>query len=142
MSGRFGVDTVVYFADVSGGMLATEQVTRTNGASGFGSRVRSQRSLHLKLPVQSTVVTVLYPVKKDQPTPRFEKEADGVVKIESDFGTDSVFLGLTPFDFREGEVAFHGKAGAVQWRPAGPELSLAGFGELRCQNRVLTHASP
>jgi hypothetical protein len=132
------VDLVVYFSDTSGGALSTEELSRTTGASGFKSQTTTQHSLRLRLGENDTVSAVLYPVTRTQTTPKFTKLANGrAVKIESSYGTDYAFLGLEPFDFKQGDLAFRGQGGAAQMRPDGAHLSLAGPGRLRYKQQVV-----
>jgi hypothetical protein len=115
-------------------------LTRKNGASGFKDRMANQRSLHLKLKPNATVVAVLYPILHGQPTPRFTRLATGAgVKIESSFGTDYAFLGLDPFEFKQDLVAFRGRSGAIQVRPAGAQMTLTTEGEMQFQNHTLVN---
>jgi len=140
VQGRFGVDLVVYFLETSDGALSAEALTRKNGASGFKDRMANQRSLHLKLKPHSTVIAVLYPILHGQPTPRFTRLANGAgVKIESSFGTDYAFLGLDPFEFKQDLVAFRGRSGAIQVRPAGAQMTLTTEGEMQFQNHTLVN---
>ena len=140
VSGRFGVDLVVYFAETSSGALSTEALSRTSGASGFKTPATTQHSLHLHLRPNATVTALLYPLTHAQSTPAFAKLDNGrVVKIKGDFGTDFVFLGFSPFDFRQAGFAFHGQRGAVQIRSEGIHLGLSGQGELRYQSHALTN---
>ena len=132
------MDLVVYFNDTSSGTLSTEELSRTSAASGFKNQVTTQHSLHLRLGQNDTVSAVLYPVTHTQTTPTFTKLANGrAVKIESSYGTDYAFLGLEPFDFKQGDLSFHGQAGAVQLRSDGAHLSLAGKGQVRYKAQVL-----
>jgi len=138
--GRFGVDLVVYFMETSGGSLSTEQISRTNGASGFTSRVTTQQSLHLHVNRNARVAAILYPVPHAQPTPTFTRLADGqAVKIESGYGTDYAFLSLAPFNFNQDKVTFHGERGLIQMRQDGARLILSGPGKLGYKDRILTN---
>jgi len=138
VQGRFGVDLAVYFLETSDGMLSTETLSRKNPASGFKDRMANQLSLHLKLKPHATVVAVLYPILHGQPTPRFTRLANGAgVKIESSFGTDYAFLGLDLFEFKQDLVAFRGRSGAIQVRPAGARMTLTTEGEMQFQNHTL-----
>jgi hypothetical protein len=140
VTGRFGVDLVVYFMETSGGSLSTEQISRTNGASGFTSRVTTQQSLHLQVNRNARIAAILYPVPHSQPTPTFTKLADGqAVKIESGYGTDYAFLSLAPFDFNQGKVNFHGERGLIQFRQDGAHLILSGPGKLGYKDRILAN---
>ena len=59
------------------------------------------------------------------------------MEISSSYGTDYAFLGFTPFEFSQGNLAFHGQRGAAQVREDGAHLSLSGKGELRYQRHTL-----
>jgi hypothetical protein len=138
IQGRYGVDLVVYLAETSSGTLSTDELSRTTGASGFQTRTTTQHSLHLRLQPNATVTAVLYPVTQGQPTPQFTKLDNGrAVEISSSYGTDYAFLGFTPFEFSQGNLAFHGQRGAAQVREDGAHLSLSGKGELRYQRHTL-----
>ena len=138
IQGRYGVDLVVYLAETSSGTLSTDELSRTTGASGFQTRTTTQHSLHLRLQPNATVTAVLYPVTQVQPTPQFTKLDNGrAVEISSSYGTDYAFLGFTPFEFSQGNLAFHGQRGAAQVREDGAHLSLSGKGELRYQRHTL-----
>jgi hypothetical protein len=138
IQGRFDVDLVAYFAETSGGMLSTEELARKNGASGFKSPVTVQRSLHLKLAPNAEVAAILYPVKREQPTPQFTKlDKSRVMRIESPFGTDYLFFGTEPFDYERSEMSFHGQLGTIQIRSDGAHLSLLGKGQLQYKGRTL-----
>jgi len=140
VQGRFGVDLAVYFLETSDGTLSTETLTRKNGASGFKDRNANQRSLHLRLKPHATVVAVLYPILHSQPTPHFTRLANGAgVKIESAFGVDYAFLGLDSFEFKQDLIAFRGRSGAIQVRPAGTQMTLATEGQMQFQNHTLVN---
>ena len=140
VKGRFAADLIVFLADPAGPQVASEQITRKAGASNFTSRETSQRSLHVKMPAKTPLAAVLYPVMKDQPSPKFTVLADGrVVKIESSFGTDYAFLALEPFQFSVEGIEFHGKAGAVQVRGGSSQLSLPCEGRLGYGGKTVEH---
>jgi len=71
------------------------------------------------------VLVVLYPQRADEAAPRYESLADGVAKIPTGEGTDYVFAGRTPLEFRQGDVAFKGTAGAVRIYPKEVHLVIA-----------------
>jgi hypothetical protein len=138
VKGRLGADLVVFFAEPAQPLLATQAATRRSGASGFGSPESTQHALHLKSPSDQPVNAVLYPVGKDQPTPRFTALAGGRgIKVESCYGTDFVLLGLEAFRFQGEGIDFDGKAGAVQVRPRGVRVSLPCRGKVSCQGKVV-----
>jgi len=130
-AGRFEADLAVFFADPADVRPTTSQITRRSGASGFPSRESTQHCLQVKMPSDQPLAAVLYPVMKDQPTPKMTALADGrVVKIESEYGTDYAMLALQNFRFEADGIEFYGKAGAVQVRPKGVRLSLPRRGRL------------
>ena len=88
------------------------------------------------------MAAVLYPVMKDQATPKMVSLAGGrVVKIESSFGKDYAILALEAFRFRDGDLEFEGKAGAVQVRNKSVRLSLPRRGRLSYRGKVLENAA-
>ncbi len=138
--GRFGADLVVYFLDPAAPKVATQPLTRRSGASGFESQESTQHCLLVNSPSDQPVAAVLYPVLKDQPTPRFTTLANGRgVKIESSFGTDYALLGLDSFRLQADGLEFDGKAGAVQVRPTGARVSLPCRGKIGYQGKSLEH---
>jgi hypothetical protein len=143
VSGRFGVDLAVFFTQPSAGALSTEELSRTTGASGFKSRVTTQHSLHLRLPANGAAGAVLYPITREQASPKFTALADGqAVKIESSFGTDYAFEALEPFECARDLLTFHGRRGLVQIRSEGVYLSLLGEGRLTYGDRTLVNDGP
>jgi len=143
VKGRFGVDLAVFFVDPAEPRPTTGPITRRAGASGFDTRETTQHGLHLKVPSDQPVAAVLYPLAKEQPTPRFTPLASGRgVKIESPFGTDYVMLALESFRFQGEGIDFEGKAGAVQVRPAGVRVSLPCRGRLSCRGKSVEHRGP
>jgi len=141
--GLFEADLAVFFAEPARPAAATERVTRLAGASGYGhdKRHRTQRALVVKMAKGQPLAAAIYPLMKDQPTPRMTSlEGGRVVKIQSDFGTDYAMLGLEPFQFRADGIEFDGKAGAVQIRPGGIRLSLPTKGKLALGGKSIEHA--
>lgn len=145
IKGRFDTDLIVFFLDGPKSGLATETATRTAGTAGWGhdKRTSTQRSLWLKqVPAAQPVSVVLYPVLRDQSTPRFTALSGGrVAKIESSFGTDYTMLGLEQFQFEAEGISFDGKAGAVQVRRDGARLSLVRRGWLSYRGKNLQAGS-
>jgi hypothetical protein len=140
VKGRFGADLAVYFVEPAVPKPATSPLTRRAGASGFSVQETTQHGLHLQLPADQPVMAVLYPLLKDQPTPRFTPLAGGrAVKIESSFGTDFAMLALESFRFQGEGIDFDGKAGAVQTRPQGARVSLPCRGKLSGQGKSVEH---
>jgi hypothetical protein len=141
VKGRQGVDLAVYFIEPAQPRPATQPLTRRAGASGFASQESTQHSLHLKVPCDQPVAAVLYPLVKDQPTPRFTTLAGGrAVKIESAFGTDYAMLALESFRLQGEGLDFEGKAGAVQARAKGTRVSLPCRGSLSFGGKTVQSA--
>jgi len=139
--GRFAADLVVYFLEPVQPRLTTQSITRRSGASGFSTQESTQHSLHVQAPSNQPVAAVLYPVLKDESSPRFTPLAGGRgVKIESSFGTDYALLALESFGFRAEGIEFEGKAGAARIRPHGVRVSLPCRGRLACQGKVVENA--
>jgi len=141
VKGRFDADLIVFFLAGPKKGLTTETATRSAGTAGWGhdKRTTTQRCLqHKKVSSGQPVSVVLYPVLRDQSTPKFTGLSDGrVVKIESSFGSDFAMLGLEAFRFEGDGIEFDGKAGAVQIRRAGTRLSLPRQGRLRLRGKTL-----
>ena len=53
------------------------------------------------------------------------------MKIVSEFGADYVLLSHAPFDFRDADIAFSGKAGVIQLRKGRVSLTMIGKGAIR-----------
>lgn len=62
------------------------------------------------------VLVAIYPRGKDEQAATFATLADGVAKITTPEGTDYVFLNPAGLAFKEGAVAFEGRAGAIRVR--------------------------
>jgi hypothetical protein len=143
LTGRHGVDLVVFFTEPAAVQLVTEKITRRTGASGFDTNESSQQCLHLKMLSDQPVAAVLYPVGRDQGTPRLTSLAGGrMVKIENEHGTDYVALALESFQFVGEGVEFEGKAGAVQIRQDAVRLSLPRRGTIAFESHRVENPRP
>jgi len=145
VKGRYDADLIVFFLQPTKRTVSTENVTRTAGTAGWGHdrRTSSQYCLRMKqLSSDQPVSTVLYPVLKDQSTPKFTVLCGGrVVKIESKHGTDYVMLALQWFQFADQGIEFDGKSAAVQIRPGGTRLSLPRRGTLTYRGKTVSSAT-
>jgi hypothetical protein len=138
VTGRHGVDLVVFFASPATARPTTERISRKTGASGFDTKESSQYCLHLKMPVDQPIAVVLYPLGHDQRTPKMTSLGGGrTVKIESEYGTDYAMLALEGFQFSDEGMSFDGKAGAVQIRKDAIQLSLPRRGKLVCRKQTV-----
>jgi hypothetical protein len=136
--GRFAADLVVFFPDAPGPRLSTESLTRRSGASGFASQESTQWCLHVKLPGGTPCVAVLYPVLRNQPTPKLTALAEGrIIKIESTFGTDYAMLGQEEFRYAGEGLEFAGRTGVLQLRPQSVQLALPQGGKLSYGGKVI-----
>jgi len=143
LAGRFDVDLVVFFAQPAAVQLSTEEITRRTGASGFESQQSSQHCLHVNMLTDQPVAAVLYPLGREQRTPRMTSLAGGrAVKIESQFGVDYAMLALESFRLAGEGVEFEGKTGAVQIRQDAVRLSLPRRGKLALKSHRLDNSRP
>lgn len=141
-AGRFDADLVVFIVTGPDARPTSETLTRRCNASAFAFQETTQRSVHLKMPPSQPVAVILYPVLKDQATPRFERLDDGrVVRITSDQGTDYVWLELEDSRFAVDDLEVTGRAGAVQVRPSGVRISLPRRGRVVFQGKTLDNNS-
>jgi len=111
----------------------------TGGAGGTGSR-QPLAQLGLSLPVNAdqAVMALFYPRLRSEKPPVFTELAGGRgVKVESDHGTDYVFLNPEPFQHADAEVRFAGTAGAIRVRGNAVTLSLGAAGEIACGGHSL-----
>jgi len=83
------------------------------------------------------------PRKDGEPAPRCRALGPGVMELATPESTDTVFLGDAPFDWREKEIVFTGRAGAV--RVHGDRVVLcmnAGSGRVGYKGHVLEGHGP
>ncbi len=66
------------------------------------------------IPAGQDILVALYPQGVDEVAPKYERLAEGVIKITTSEGTDYVFLSESPMDYKAGDIEFHGAAGAVR----------------------------
>lgn len=144
VEGKEDVDTDVFFATPSPMDLKTEEKTRTSGGGILpdgtqGRTPTTQIGLIATAPKEGAMTYVLYPRLKTEKPPVFTSLADGkVVRIQSNAGTDYVFLSATAFAWKEGSIAFEGKAGAVRFRGKQLILSLGEAGSIGARGQSLT----
>jgi hypothetical protein len=137
------VDLDIFFARPDKPNLKTEsktQVAPGNSATGEFQNAVSITQTAIVAPARAgdSIVVVLQPRLKTEKRPIFTALADGkVVKVQSNAGTDYVLLGSSPFDFQEGELNFHGTAGAAQHCGKKYVLSLGEPGRVSMAGRVL-----
>lgn len=139
VQGKEDVDTDVFFARPKGTAVATEEKTRETWGLTEGKYGRvSTTQTGLIAPLESSfgLTAVLYPRLKSETRPILTPLVDGNgVKVETDAGTDYVFLGANPLTFHDGTITFEGTAGAVLMRGErtllwlGQPSSIAAHGE-------------
>ena len=89
------------------------------------------------------ILAVLYPRGSGEAAPKQETLADGVARITTSEGTDTVFVSDEPLRFAQGDVAFEGKAGAVRVYANEVHLILSeGPGRVRFKNVTLQSNGP
>jgi hypothetical protein len=92
----------------------------------------------VKLPGGTPCVAVLYPVLRNQPTPKLTALAEGrIIKIESTFGTDYAVLGQEEFRYAGEGLEFAGRTGVLQLRPQSVQLALPQGGKLSYGGKVI-----
>jgi hypothetical protein len=87
---------------------------------------------------------ILFPRAKDEPAPRVERPAPGVVQVTHAEGTDWIFTASDRIQWSGGEVAFQGTAGAVRLGKDGRATLqlLAGTGEVSYRGAGIRGTAP
>jgi hypothetical protein len=136
VEGTEDVNTDIFFAQPTTPQLKTETIARTSG-SGIsptgqqGPTTTTQTGVIAELHNGDTQLVVVYPRLKSQPPAVVTTMADGKgVKVETEAGTDYLFVSKQRFQFHQGDLAFDGTAGAIQVRPNGTFLSLGAAGRI------------
>jgi hypothetical protein len=148
VEGREDVDTDVFFALPAGVQLKTEDKTRKSGSGlrpdGSENTVETtQTGLIATVQHDRAITAVLYPRLKTQKPPAFTTLAGGkAVKVETEAGTDYVFLSAESFTFKEGDIEFEGTAGTIQLRGVRTILSLGAAGQIAARGKTLQTDKP
>lgn len=144
VEGKEDVDTDVFFATTGAVDLKTELRTRRcNFGIGLdgkeGPTETTQIGLLASPSPNSALTYVLYPRLKSEKPPVFTSLADGkAIRIQSDAGTDYVFISHAPFAFKDEAVSFEGKVGAVRLRGRHLTLNLGEGGTIQAFGESLT----
>ncbi|OPZ23571.1 MAG: hypothetical protein BWZ02_03170 [Lentisphaerae bacterium ADurb.BinA184] len=149
VEGKEDVDLDIIFVRPAAPALTTEDKTRTAGCGiapdgRVGPTPTTQTGL-IARPEGGTdgFLTVLYPRLKTGTPPEVVALADGqALRITTPAGTDYVFLGREPFEFKEGDMAFHGVAGCVQKRTDEAPVLAVGDGRLSVGERTVEAPPP
>jgi hypothetical protein len=143
VEGKEDVDTEITFARPLQVELASETISRTS-ASGIsptgheGPTTTTQTGIRSAIRQGKGWTVVIFPRLKSQRPARVTALAEGKgVKVETEVGTDWVFLSPERFSFRQGDVAFEGTAGAIQIRPTGASLTLGAAGRIAAGGQLL-----
>jgi hypothetical protein len=89
------------------------------------------------------VFMILWPRSETEALPTVSRTAEGVLKITHREGTDYVFLGREPFEFRGKGIHFKGRAGAIRVRKDHAILSLTeGTGSLSYGEKMVMGIAP
>jgi hypothetical protein len=132
--GQHGVDLEFFVAGPSN----TPRHTLRCGEK-YGGQTVQQDLLHLQSPGDGAYYVALFPRRRNEPPPRFEKLAGGaVIKTSGEFGADYAFLSGAETKAAEQDVAFQGTAGSVQDRKTGLVLALGAKGEVRFRGYALS----
>jgi len=103
----------------------------------------TQRGVIAELEDGSGLTAVVYPRLKQQKPPVVTSLSDGrVLKVDTQAGTDYVFLSSERFAFEADGVSFEGTAGAVQRRKARLVLSLGAGGRMTAKGETLEARKP
>lgn len=71
--------------------------------------------------------------------PKITPLADGkAIHVRSPAGTDYVFLGPTPFTFREDDLSFEGTSGLIQFHGDTLVLALGSSGRIAARNHEVS----
>ena len=134
-------DVVLAWPDRSEWM--TETISRTSG-SGIsptgqeGPTTTTQTGVIARVRNSQGCTVVVYPRMKGQRPAAITTIAEGKgVKVQSESGTDYVFLAPERFRFRQGEVDFDGTSGAILNRGSVATLLLGSSGRIAVGVRVL-----
>lgn len=149
VDGKEDVDTDVYFLQPTDVQLKTEAKTRRSN-SGITAEGRPSAIDMTQVALSATgtawprrFTAVVYPRLKLQNPPVFTPLADGRgVKIDTQYGTDYVFLSQAPFSYKEGDVAFTGMSGLIQLRNGKATLALGSGGSISYKKQTLTSKKP
>ena len=140
--GKEDVDTDVVFTRPNALALRTE--AKSCSSHGMTAKLRQMRLTTTQLGVLadlkhgSAITTVLYPRLKEQKPPTVTSLANGqALKIQTEAGTDYVFLSPERFTFEADGISFAGTTGAVQIRRTRVALSLGAAGRIAAQGETL-----
>ncbi|OPZ27890.1 MAG: hypothetical protein BWZ02_01485 [Lentisphaerae bacterium ADurb.BinA184] len=116
----------------------------TVGGSGCAFPKTGATQMRLTRPAGQGYLAVFCPRRADAPPPTVERLSEGALKIVTPEGTDYVFLSPdTAVAFRDAEVSFDGRAGAVRMRGDEVRLILAsGAGRVGYKEHTLRGDGP
>jgi len=145
--GKEDVDTDVVFARPDVLALRTEEKScSSHGMTGKLRQMRmatTQRGVIAQLKDGPGLIAVLYPRLKQQEPPVATSLSEGrALKIETEAGTDYIFLSSERFRFEANGVSFEGTVGAVQMRKGRLVLSLGAGGRIGARGEALEAKEP
>lgn len=95
------------------------------------------------LPPGQDVMVTLYPQSGQESPPRYESLGDGVARMTTSEGTDTVFLGPENTTFADADMTFEGRAGAVRVLPNEIHLVISeGPGTISYRGTTLRSVTP
>ncbi|HOW64575.1 MAG TPA: hypothetical protein P5186_18960 [Candidatus Paceibacterota bacterium] len=95
------------------------------------------------LPPGQDVMVALYPHPGQESPPRYESLGDGVARVTTSEGTDTVFLSADSTKFADADMTFEGRAGAVRVFPGEIHLLISeGPGSISYRGTTLRSETP
>ena len=129
--GPFGVDTEFFVAGPAATPRHTLRWGKTYHYSPVDGFAEYMDLLHLQLPGDGSYYVAMFPRRREERPPEFDRLADGrIIRIQGEFGTDHAFLAAPAQAAAAEGIAFRGTAASVQDRRGGLVLALGAEGEI------------
>lgn len=141
--GPYGAKMQVRLIEPASATLESRQASRPGRIPGIeADDVLTINALGPIAPGQDIMVAIT-PLGQDEEPPQFERLGKGVVKVLTREGTDYIFAHVEPIHFRDEDITFSGKAGAVRVFPDEVHLVIAeGPAEVRFGSLTLRGTGP
>lgn len=104
----------LYFVTARNWMRASSPMVQKGGEDNITVEDSMTITAFGPVPPSQDLMVVLYPQASHEPAPRYESLGDGIARITTSEGTDTVFLGAENRKFADADLAFEGRAGAVR----------------------------
>jgi len=135
--GREDVDMDIFVLAPAQPLLRTEKKMRQSlsgldrDAKQIGNMPTTQIGLIADAQPGTGLTALLYPRLKTEAAPSVTVIAEGRgVQLQRNGNTDYVFLSASPFDYKDGQLTFHGTVGSMQLRGGKPAFSLGAPGKI------------